>query len=146
MATNTTLVLKNDGYSFEKLYYQAIGLGEIHKAETLYARYIKENTPTFWRDAFRLSGLQETVLMSAIINSLDMPFGSYVFTRLDDEVIEIAPWLYADESIKKGLIEALNDETADAEALRSFARTMHLTADFLTWLKQYTEKAESAHA
>lgn len=146
MASNTTLVLRNDGYSFEKLYYQAICLGEIHKAETLYARYSKENTPTFWRDAFRLSGLQETVLMSAIINSLNMPFGSYVFTRLDDEVIEISPWLYAEEASKRALIEALNEETADAESLRAFARTMNLTADFLSWLKEYTAKAESAHA
>ncbi len=141
----TTLVLKNDGSNFEHMYYQAICLGELEKAERLYAQYRKTPSKFFWRDAFRAQEMQETTLMSAIINLFSMPFGSYVFKRLDDDIIEIEPWLYADAGSKQALIDALRSETADAQTLHAYARTLHLTADFLSWLEAYEKTAEGNH-
>lgn len=139
----TTLVIRNDGVNFEQMYYQAICLGELKEAERLYAEFSAARTPHFWRDAFQARGLQETVLMSAIVNMLDMPFGSYVFTRLDDEEMHITPWLYGDAEGKRALVSAIEAETADAPALNAYARTLHLTADFLEWLPKYNRRGRS---
>lgn len=144
-----TLILRNEGNSFEKLYYQAICMGELSTAERLYKQYTAAPQKSFWQDAFAQSGLPETVLMSAIINHLGMPFGSYMFARLDNEVIEIVPWLYGDEESQQALIDAVRQETADAQALRTHARALTLTADFIDWLKAYelkeTPRTEDAH-
>lgn len=144
-----TLILTNEGNRFEKLYYQAICMGELSAAERLYKQYTAAPTKAFWREAYQKSGLPETVLMSAIINHLDMPFGSYMFARRTDEVIEIVPWLYGDEQSKQALIDAVRKETSDVSALRAHARDLTLTADFIEWLAAYelhnTPKTEDAH-
>lgn len=133
----TTLILKNDGKNFEKMYYRAVCMGEMHRAERLYAQYVKAPTSHFWRDAFRETGMQDTIFMSAIINLLDIPFGSYVFKRLDDEVIEIAPWLYEDDDGLNEILGALRAKTSDERELQVYARTIRLTADFLAWLHKH---------
>lgn len=140
----TSLILRNkeNGINFERMYYQAICLGEIEQAERLYAAYKKEPVDGFWHDAYQALGIPETILMSAIINFLNMPFGSYVFRRLEDSEIEIVPWLYGDNDSKQILIEALSEENASVDTLNAYSRTLLLTANFLEWLNNYHRTLE----
>lgn len=143
-----SLILRNheNGVNFERLYYQAICLGEIEQAERLYAEYQKEPVDGFWRDAFRALGLSETILMASVVNYLNMPFGSYVFRRLEEQEIEIVPWLYGDNNSKQVLVDALREDKASVDTLNTYSRTLMLTADFLEWLNKYNQTAAKKEA
>ncbi|MDD3333902.1 MAG: hypothetical protein PHI98_00150 [Eubacteriales bacterium] len=137
---STSLILKNDGKNFEKMYYSAICLGVLSDAERLYAEYRKHPTATFWRDAFVKNEVSETLLMSAIINMLNIPFGSYMFKRRDNEIMEITPWIYGNEKNEEIVLKALDKDTVEIQDLKSLSRMFRVTAAFLEWLNDYEKK------
>lgn len=145
-ATSLILRDKQNGINFERMYYQAICLGELEQAERLYAAYQKEPVNGFWHDAYQALGLPETILMSAIINQLNMPFCSYVFRRIEDNEMEIVPWLYGNNDSKQVLIDAVREDNASINALNTCSRTLLLTAHFLEWLNDYQKTTEKENS
>lgn len=138
----TSLILR-DGVncSFEKLFHRAISLADAERSmQMTQATRRKKPAPRYWQDAYRSGNYPEITLLSAIMFEFDMPFGAYVLTQNTDEVLEIIPWLYSSKMSREAFVLSIFEAEAEPDDLRSHARTLSLTADFIEWVTEFNNK------
>ena len=138
------LVLRQtDDFSLDTMYYAAISIADVAKAEKLYKVYQAGGVPKdFWRQAFLAMHFGENALISAIVNQLQMPFGAYVIERCDEDCIEVAPWMFSSKFDREAFVKGLFSENVTEEYIRSQQRMFELTAAFLYWLDRYGNPKE----
>ncbi len=137
---------EGDGKLFEKIYYLALSIADPEKAERLFAERRRSENPLdrYWQNRFNEYGGTDNVLVSAIVNTLDMPFCAYVLTRREPDLLEISPWLLSGKVNGDRMEhEALSDDVTD-ETLLYYARMFALTADFISWLEKREKKGARA--
>lgn len=136
------LILENGkNINFESLYQRAISLVDGDAAlEMIRSQKRKGASPRFWQTTYLKGGYQELSLMSAIIFELDMPFGAYVIVRQEQDLIEVVPWLFSSNVDRSQVAAEVFRGEASSDEIRSYARTLTLTADYLDWLEDFNSK------
>lgn len=131
------LVLREeDGKLFENIYYLAMSIASPKLASALYDRRPPKDDPLnrYWQNAFNGIGGTENVLVSAIVNTLDMPFGAYVLIDRAPDRLTITPWLLSGKVDARQIENDVMADDVNCDTLLTYARRFALTADFLAWL------------
>lgn len=138
------LVLKRGEDDFERLFYLAVCLGDSEIAARHYQEYLNAPTPHFWQEVCAKENVSDKIIMSAIINHLNMPFGAYAFARYEEELIEVVPLLYSEKFDGELMETELFSKETRAETLRTYAILITQTADFIEWLNRFNKKRHKA--
>ena len=131
------LILRRGQDDFERLFYLAICLGDTDIAARHYQEYLTSPSPHFWQDLCAKENVSDKIVMSAVINHLDMPFGAYAFARYEEELMEIVPLLYSEKFDGELMVSELFSKETRAQTLRTYALLIGQTADFIEWLDRY---------